>query len=407
MSKKVLVFIIVIMILLGAGFRLLTERFSPQYLYHRFLGGEFYVNPRAEIDTASEYIIEIWYYPFYRMISNRGEEELLDNIEKELQKEYPNINFKYKRLNFLTGEQKLKEKLGKGSPPDIYINFGIDQYISPGLQIPIEDYISSEEKENYFLGNELAGHFWGWPFLIDEVVWVNNSLDMEEGMITEEKFAYIAENNYTSNFILNFYDENLLRQLLSVYGYEGNITFEDDFLSLDFFEVMSKIINDMSLLNDKKIVNMYDVDEMLKGFFEEENTIIGPINPWLRTFIKRENDELTYLKLNNRIQLYTLNVFRQQPYQGHDHTRAVMETAKFISTNYSDEIADVLGLEAGYQKEGFTEKNAKIIPGVYPEDQELWEEKILSFWIEMWNNEFMEADDLTADSIKDIIRNEM
>ena len=403
MSKKVLVSIIVILIILGAGLRLLTENVSPRYLYHRFLGGEFYVNPRVEIDSESDYIIEIWYYPFFRMISNREEEELLNNIEKELQNEYPNIDFKYKRLDFLTGEQKLREELGKGEPPDIYINFGIDQYISSGLQLPIEDYISLEERDNYFPGSEIEGQYWGWPFLIDEVVWASNSSGMEESVITEEKFSDMIDNNDNWNFILNYYDKNLLRQLVSVYGFEGIIKFEDD-----FFEVISKVIDDMALLNDKKIVNRYDVDEMLKVFFEEENTIIGPVNPWLRDFIEREADEFTYVKFNNRVQLYTLNVFRQQPYKGHDHTKAVMETAKFISTNYSSDVADIIpGLEPGYQKVGFDGEDVKVVPDVHPEHRELWDEQLLSLWIEVWENNFEEADDLTADRIKDIIRNEM
>jgi len=113
------------------------------------------------------------------------------------------------------------------------------------------------------------------------------------------------------------------------------------------------------------------------------------VNPYLERYIKNKLQGRTeYLKLDNLVQTYYLNIFRQKKYKGDDHTRAVMEVARIISQQTAPVFAENLGLKKAYSIQGEGESlSTREMLVISPEYKEYWEGVLFPAWLEFWENE--------------------
>lgn len=377
--RKVIAGMIIVFFVFAGG---LFAIYPPDYLYNLLFEDEFYYNPRAKIVSGREYRIRLWYYPFLRTIPDYAgrEKKYFHRIEEKVQEEYPNIKLEVEEISFLNGEKKLKERLAAGDPPDIYINFNGSRYISPELQVPVDIYFSERDEEYFYTPEEQDNHLWGWPFLIYNESWAVS------GSLEEEKVTVDFLKNSGPDLKLNYYDRYLLLQLLSLYGLEKP-EMDGEKVEGETLEVMGELMSDLEKLREEEKVKSSSGSGMLKSFFQNNKTAVGPVNPWLKLFIARKADRGKFLPVDDLKRVYTLNIFRQENYQGHDHTRAAMETARIICREFSPEIAEALELEPGYRENETGDIRGKVLPEVHPEQREAWEEKVTPVWFKFWQEE--------------------
>src|SRR5690554_569787 len=222
MKKKYGILVIVLIFFL-AGFvvKLINRFYSFDYLYNTLIKREFAANPRVEVDIAKDYQIRIWYYPFYRTIKEKDEKEFFREVLQGIRKNYPGIGFKVRELSFANGYQELLAAVQGGEAPDIYFNFSNDTNINSRWQIPVDPYISEEERMGFYTVNwreiDAGKRLWGWPFLIQEQGWIKNGRTEKESCLN--KIAEL-ENIEQESLIFNYYDLTLLRQLFTLHGVE-------------------------------------------------------------------------------------------------------------------------------------------------------------------------------------------
>ncbi|MFP4661114.1 MAG: hypothetical protein ACLFPF_02895 [Halanaerobiales bacterium] len=405
MRRKYGIFVVIIIILL-AGFTvtMLNRFYSFDYLYNSIIRRDFAVNPRVEINPEKTYEIRIWHYPFYRMIKDSDEKEFFKLVQNEVNNVYPNIKIYVGEINFSTGQQKLVEAIKEGNPPDIYFNLTDFDLIDEELQIPVSSYIDKIEQAGFYTVNwNKISHrdkLWGWPLLTYQQFWLSNKrihrlqsemLDFRRGI------NYLEENS----LLLNYYDEILLKQLLTIVGLD-TFKLEGNQLDLDSYRALEEVFNLLyKLRKDNILYNLQKEmpDVFLKELLVGESAVIGPVNPYLFNFIKNEERDYFLVHLDDIVKTYSLNIFRQRRYKGDDHTRAVMETARVISQKMSSVLAEDLNMSTAYIAGMESEKaNAREVLQIGPEYWKYWDEVIIPVWLDFWE------EDLTPDEVMKRLR---
>jgi len=404
--KYKIILICILCLLAGILFSVINDYYPLTYLFNIIIDKGIQINPEAEINPEREYVIDIWYYPIYRTIKSENKiEDLFIKIKKDINSRYTNINLRFKKLSFINGSKKLKEALKKGNPPDIYFNIYIDGFLNKKYQIPVEWYIDEQEKEGYYTVNwdniNRENHLWGFPFLVSKQVWIANS-KIKNNFADEKQLLKYLSQIENKKIFFNIYDENLLRQLLSIFGLKDFKVIDGE-LNKETKKCLKEMYNYLYTLRKKDLVVCAVNGSMLKKLSNEKNIIAGPVNPWMYQFIKTNNIAKNKMSLINRIKVYSLNIFRQKNYRGDDHTKAVMEVAKYISKEYSDKVAAELKINPGYSvtpefiKE-YGNTSVKILR-LTPLEQQYWQENIIPVWIDFWE-ENLTVEDLQTNLLK-------
>lgn len=397
MGKRriVLFLVIIIFFLFGITGGILNYHYSFSYLYNYLLKRGFYVNPRVEIDPDRIYRLDIWYYPFYKTISEKqGKEKIFfSRLEEKVQQEYSNIELRLRELSFKQGKEKLQEAIKQGIPPDMYINFSNDSYLSTRWQIPVEDFVNQEGKKRFYTVNwrkiNSKNHLWGWPFLVQKQGWFANT-DVSGVLVEPDDFLGGLNDRNKLQFCFNYYDYTLLRQLLALNGL-SRLKMEEGRLSKDTYQKLEVTFKLLADWRQNGILVSGKADEMLKQFFEEDNLIIGPVNLWLKIFLLNKGAGKYEINLPAQFSLFTINIFRQQDYQGHDHTKAAMEVARILCQDFSKPIGDNLKLEPAYRTGWKKNYEYNQILEVTPETRKLWQKKIIPAWTAFWKEDLAPA----------------
>lgn len=318
MGRKYGIFIVIFIILL-AGFivTLLNKYYSLDYLYNFIIKRDFAVNPRVEVSPDQEYEVRIWYFPFCRTIDDLDEKEFFRELKRELEITYPNIKLFIGTVDFAKGREELMAAIEEGVPPDIFFNYSDNLLVNEKLQVPVSPYILDLEKESYYSVNwnkiSHRDRLWGWPIYVQEQSWIASKaakLGKYDVLHFGQKLPYIKENS----LLLNYYDETLLKQLLTLTGVD-TFKVEKGQLDIDTYRALEEVFEGLYSLREKKILynRPQEVpDIFLKELVEGKGVVIGPVNPYLERYIKNKLQGRTeYLKLDNLVQTYYLNIFRQ------------------------------------------------------------------------------------------------
>lgn len=244
--------------------------------------GESGSTPADGSKEAKEDTITVWTYPVY----DKYEEDLkvlVDNFMKE----HPNITVKTEMLSWAEGPQKFDVALNAGNPPDLYFH-GVDgAYVSSGLELPIDSYLTPEIKNDYYPGTlELAqvqGVQYGLPLYQFQWGWGGNKRLLEEAGIDWQK---IQKEGWTwSEF--KAAAAKLTKKLP-----DGSTQYAltTDGSSLDFIELLTRNNSMPDVLdengkpqwNDNRILDtMTFIQDLLKGGYMPKET--AALTPKKRT----------------------------------------------------------------------------------------------------------------------------
>ncbi|ACL70935.1 hypothetical protein [Halothermothrix orenii] len=383
-----------VLVVLAAAVSAVHKIYDLRYLYRIYIKREFAINPKAEIRPDRVYKVRIWYYPYKRVITKEGkdEKEFFKEVAKEVERKYPNIQLKIGRLDFRKGRATLDRALKAGDPPDIYFNFSNQPYITKKLQVPAHLYLTREDYELLPPFME-EGRLWGFPFLIERQVWLarNNLPGLAEPVLTINRFDDLKDDS----LILNYYDPTLLLQLLSLYGI-SDIEYNGKTLDNKTLEALRAVFKLAHNLRQAKIygkAGQVDIT-MLKSFFQGKTVLLGPVNPWLKEVLSnRLSDSIVEVKLDNLVRVYTLTIFRQEPYRGDDHTKAAVEVARIIAQKKAYIMASDLGLIPAFRMKKEVEQSGDISIDRYkpvitltPEERDYWYKNIIPLWVQFWED---------------------
>ncbi|OCL26423.1 hypothetical protein U472_10500 [Orenia metallireducens] len=348
----------------------------------------FTIDPEITIDPNKGYHISYW---DYNLLIGQDEDynQFIKEVIEEFNTKYPNIKVTYKLLPFSTGEQKLREALELGNPPDIYHDIFSRRLISEELQIPVNLLFREGDQGSY---NQLGisaltydNKIWGLPNWLLPQIWVGNQrmLDVSkinlakikaQGWSWDEfcqsaiKIKGLQDDSY---IVFNPYNSEIFYQLLDTMDNNNLLSVEDSSLNR---EVLVTIFTFLDKLRKEKVfprkINKMN-KRLVAGFWEGEAGMIAPVNIFLLNNLLKRNLKERYIDLtllpipsNSKehkvpIKVISLLLFRQEEYQGDDHSKAVYQFAKFINQEKSLYLAQRL----------------KVMPAYIPL-QDIWQEKV-------------------------------
>ncbi len=203
--------------------------------------------PLAEARNDGKISIRIWDFP--RWLEN---EKSLDRFSwisrkiKEFEQLHPEVKVELTRLTWQRGYEKLKIAAISGNYPDIAPGTVPLLFIKEDLIEPIDEYLTDEDKKDYFQGAlnafKVKGKIYGWPWYMGgQLLYINKEIFASAGVELptnghwtisefEEKLQklkkYMADK--PANFPLGIYfqkDETANFSFLQAYG--GEIITED------------------------------------------------------------------------------------------------------------------------------------------------------------------------------------
>ena len=394
MGKKygIIIFILILLVA-GTGISVLIYFYPFDIINHFLFRQNFSLDPDIELDPEKKYNITLWYPPIYRTVPPSEEkEDIMGIIKEEVEKVYPNIDLQPEKVDFLNYSDKMNKAIEAGKPPDIYFNINDDACLSKAYQVPVERYLSDEELAGFYTVDweeiiRKNQHLWGWPVLVHDQGWLGNfNFEIKNGISNQYQVNNISQ-NYKSGVILNYYDETLLRQLLSMKGIEY-LPMGRTGLTDTFYKAFKEILFWADTIRGKYHINNRKTEEMIREFMsDEKKVIIGPANIWLEYFLTNKRKTYTDLVFKGQIKNYWLSVFFQKGKKSSEQVKAAMEVGKYISKNFSQEMAAKLNVKPGYQLESDNRNDmicSNQIMQVPVEYRKIWEEKIWQAWLDFW-----------------------
>jgi len=328
------------------------------YLKYQSRSKPFTIDPEVMINPDKEYHVSYWDYDLLIGHDEDYKQFLQESIE-QFNKKFHNIKVTYQLLPFSTGEEKLRESLSLGTPPDIYDDIFSSKLISKELQIPVNLLFEEGDRDKYRGISALVynNKIWGLPNWLIPQTWVANQkmlnasgVDLikikSQGWSWDEflqSAIKVKDSHDDAYIVFNPYNSEIFYQLLT--------TMEDDnLLSADGSSLNRQTLMTIFIFLDKlrkerifprKINKMNK--RLIAGLWEGDAGIIAPINIFLlNNLLKRDHKEryvdISLLPIPSNssnhkvpIKVTSLLLFRQQEYQGDDHSKAVYQFAKFIN----------------------------------------------------------------------------
>ena len=154
-----------------------------------------------ETSSNGKDTVVVWTYPHYKAsaaTNTPGYEDLLKQLIAKYKKSHPNVNVKYEILSWEDGDQKFDIALNSGNPPDLYCDAMQTKYIKTGLAIPLDKYMTKEDKKDFnafaLSRYNVNGKQYGLPMWIAFYCWGGNKKMMEDAGVDWKK---IQQNGWT------------------------------------------------------------------------------------------------------------------------------------------------------------------------------------------------------------------
>lgn len=325
--------------------------------------GEVRIDPMASIDPERRYRLVVWEHEVPLPWDAGSHRKALADAVDEFTKVWPNVTVEVHFLEWDEGHGRLREALATGTPPDVYgMPFGV-RLFDAGWQIPIDPYLAQEAASDLFASARRAvshdGRTWAWPRWILPGLWAaRDDLIPSPGQgrfaWTSGEFLEVAADAKTKAGALglaaNAYDPYLFYDVMvattgrNLIGADGRRAWsiEEIEKGLAFFKELIE-----------RGVTGSDAARMsrtrLASFWNGRAAVIAPTTPWLmRHLLTRGVGEegagsrrgavrpvpppsLDQPPEALRATVAGYVIFRQDPYQGDDHTRLAMFLAEHLS----------------------------------------------------------------------------
>lgn len=255
------------------------------------------------IPTLKKTTIKIWDFPRWL-----EDEKSLDRFTwitrkiKEFEETHPNVKVELTRLTWQRGNEKLKIAAISGNYPDIAPGTVPLIFIKEGLIEPIDDYLTEEDKKDYFEGAlnafKVKGKIYGWPWYMGgQLLYINKEIFASAGVelpykgrwtVTEfeEKLSKLQKymQNQPANYPLGIYfqkDESANLPFLQAFG--GEIMSDNGEFKAANSEFIEGI-NWIKQLRDKKYIPTDSggrtADDIWTAFGREHRLGIAALGLW-------------------------------------------------------------------------------------------------------------------------------
>ncbi len=323
-----------------------------------WLAGGFRVNPNARIDPETQYQLNFWVVKPTVPDFSPWQEKLTD-VLNQWTATYPNVQVEISYVPGHQADQRLNEALAAGSPPDVFFHPTSAQSWYGDLQLPMQVYLDKDEQATIpptaWGQSVTAEKLWSLPVaMYPKVMLANTALLQAEGFDPAEvstsgwkwdKFfsaVKLSASNSVYGFVPTNIDDTLLRSIAASFAKPAALdaSLEPQWTNEDLL-AMAGIWQKLS--EAEGIPSDMDAG-CLDLFLSKKAAMIGPLNHnlaywlWKSAVQKGITPALLPVPYGGEqpvhdMQAVFLSVFRQEPYQGHAHSRAAAELAQFLRAN--------------------------------------------------------------------------
>jgi ABC-type glycerol-3-phosphate transport system substrate-binding protein len=353
--------ILLILVLVAAG----------GFTAYRFLKPrEFRVDPRAKINPERDYSLRLWIsrpsIPDLSLFVEGAEEIVAHFTEAN-----PHMGVDLYLIPSELFNVKLADAISAGDPPDIALNLGSNQAYYGQLQVPMGLYMSKEERAAWptgVLGQVTTeSQVWGQPvaglptvlmgnLTLLEAVAVDREQIVESGWNWEQFLATVkaAAGSKTYGLVLTNTGEPLVRSLAVSVGKPSPQGGQPELQwTAEDLETMAGLWLQLKNAEGVPAANKL-TEDCLGAFLRGDAAMIGPLNSFLATWLwdeaVKQGVTPTLLPVPSHVQppaadlaVIPLVLFRQEDYQGHDHTAA----GAFLGRYLAMELGPVLSRHLG------------------------------------------------------------
>lgn len=329
--------------------------------------GDVKIDPESEINPEREYTLILWEHEVPLPWETGAHRQVLEEAVLEFESVWPNVKVDLQVFDWYEDHARLREAIEKGQPPDVY-GMPMDvRLIDANWQIPVGPYQSEASRDDMMDAAITAvsdgNGMWAWPRWIRTMVWVaredlTDDLTRGRSYWTGDEFIDVlkgAVNASGAGLVVNAFDPDLFTEMMvastgrHLINSDGRPAWSEEELArgLAFFqELISMGLTDR------------DLDSMsrhrLARFWSQKAAIIAPVNSWLlrhllvRGGVLDVEDDSSQAMRHLTVAIPPPDVlsdgqpahpavvagyavFRQNPYQGDDHTKAAMALAEHLS----------------------------------------------------------------------------
>lgn len=372
-----------LVMVLGAGLAAAGTAGWLLWLGPRFDAAGISINPRARVDPARRYEVVVWEEEIAAPWARESQQEVLAGAIEAFRQRWPNVDIVVHVIDAGEGRARLTEAVAAGRPPDIYGTVRGMVY-HPSHQIPAGPYLPAAAEGEPPVFHPAAerrftreGVVWGWPRALWWETWLADGTALDRvgvpvdrvlaaGWAWDEVEAFVerAKSWMETPLLLEPGVAALEHLLLNAAG-EGlrhgtnaktPTTQEAPYVS-PWDETSVRRV--AAFLKNLQQAGTFRGDAAgasrtrLEGLFTGRAAVIGPVGPQLALVaLRRDPERFTLFPVPHHPDAAPVApmepggyfVFRQEPYQGDDHTRLAMELAGWLAARTESWLSEALGL---------------------------------------------------------------
>jgi len=339
----------------------------------RFDAAGITINPRARVHPERPYELVVWEETILIPWAPKTHGEVVAEAIAAFQERWPNARVSYSLLEPGEARRQLAAAVAAGRPPDVYgTTRGI--VLHPSHQIPAEPYLPAARRGEPPVFNPAAvagmardGIVWGWPRAFWWEVWLADAALLERGGVSVDRlltqgwtwdevldFAKRASALVERPLALDTLSMATLAHLILNAGAPGDPSpqnplgwSEESLMRVGRF--LAALRQQGAFPPDPADAARSRVERLLTG----RTAVIGPVGPHLaHAVLQRKPGSYLLVPVPHHpssaeaapMEPGGYFVFRQDPYQGDDHTRLAMELAGWLAARTESWLAETLGL---------------------------------------------------------------
>lgn len=324
---------------------------------YAILKGQYYINPRVQTRSDEVYQLELW-VKLPSLPNQAPVREKLEQIISSFTAAHPNFQVNTTYLPEVQAMERLQLALEKGTPPDLFFHADSSQTYYGDLQIPLEIYLTKEEKlawpEGVWKQAIIDKQVYALPvalypriMLVNSELWqpttCSHSDVLANGWTWEQFLQCIAEvkQEKVYGFVPTSVGDAFFAGMLAAWGepkllhHDGEPTWSAEQL-LQLAEAWLQLSQNPAVPSPPTQMDR----DCLALFLNKRAAAIGPVNHHLAKWLWEKSLQVgitpSIWPLPNQtghsdLRGIYLVAFRQADYKGHRHTKATAQLAHYLA----------------------------------------------------------------------------
>lgn len=322
-------------------------------------------DPDVPLAPDRVYALRLWDYRWPTAPDGEPYEAWLRTALAGFSRLHPNVRVEYRLLDPATGAAELAAAVRAGDPPDVYGTLpGQPVFYDRTLQVPADLFLTPAERGGrkappaYLVaavrGASHAGRQWAWPRLLAAHLWLGHrralaSAAVNPAAVAREGWdwhgfaaALAGARGQEIGLLVNPVSPEAFQDLLRAWAGPAGP-------ALWTRQGVREVASWLAQLRHNELLTApapeEAADAMVARLLEGQAMVLAGASPWLGAKLIHlagggpSGPDLVLLPVPGpagnppalRVETSCLVVFRQRAYQGHDHTRAAVELARYLS----------------------------------------------------------------------------